>query len=85
MAVGPSAAPMMPMEAASLSGNPSAEARIMEMKIPPCPAAPMKISHGLEMSGPKSIMAPIPMKRRSGNASALSIPTLYSHCRIALS
>ena len=79
MAVGPSAAPMIPIEAASLRGKPRSDAIIIEMKIPPCPAAPMKISQGLEISGPKSIIAPIPIKRSRGNASALSIPTLYSH------
>ena len=34
---------------------------------------------GLARSGPKSIIAPIPIKRIIGNASDASIPTSYSH------
>ena len=42
-------------------------------KIPNCPAAPSRIIRGFSSNGPKSVMAPIPMKIRSGNSS-FSIP-----------
>ena len=76
MAVGPSAAPMMPMDAASLSGK-KMDARHMVKKIPNCAAAPKIISLGLDSSGPKSIIAPIPMNRISGKSS-FAMPALYS-------
>ena len=36
-------------------------------------------THLLESSGPKSIIAPMPMNSRIGNASDVSIPTLNNH------
>ena len=75
MDVGPSAAPMMPMDAASFRSNPRSTARLMEAKIPNWAPAPKRNILGLERSGPKSIMAPIPIKRRMGRASEASMPT----------
>ncbi len=51
MDVGPSAAPMMAMEAASLSGNPSADAAQSVKKMPNCAAAPKSMSFGFVSSG----------------------------------
>ena len=69
MAVGPSQAPMMPMQTASSFGNPRARARTRARKIPNCPAAPSRKVDGLERTGPKSVMAPIPMKISRGKSS----------------
>ena len=79
MEVGPSAAPMMPMEAASVIWKPSRAARTMVRKMPNWAAAPKRNIFGLESRGPKSIMAPMPMNSRSGNASEVSMPTSNSH------
>ena len=76
MEVGPSAAPMTAMEAASLRSK-KIEARHSVKKMPNCAAAPKIISFGLESSGPKSIIAPMPMNRISGKSS-LSMPALNS-------
>ena len=82
MEVGPSAAPMMPIEAASLRSNPIRHAIRMAAKIPNWAAAPNKNSTGWLSNGPKSIMAPIPIKSRIGMASEASIPVLNSHSMI---
>ena len=76
MAVGPSAAPMTAMDAASGRSKKS-PASTSVTKIPSCAAAPNSISHGFSSSGPKSIMAPMPMKSSSGNSS-LDIPASKS-------
>ena len=68
IAVGPSAPPMMPMEAASrreksmpgIPFNASAPKRVP--KIPNCAAPPNKAVFGLASIGPKSVIAPTPMK-----------------------
>ena len=74
--VGPSAAPIIAIEAASLIGK-NIDAKQSVKKIPNCAAAPKIISFGFESNGPKSIIAPIPMKRISGNNS-FAIPALKS-------
>lgn len=75
MAVGPSAAPIIPIAAASFKGKPIIAAKIMVTKIPSC-AAPPKINNlGLVSKGPKSIMHPIPINRSKGIASLAAIPT----------
>ncbi len=73
--VGPSAAPMIPIEAASLILKPKKTATKTVAKIPNCAAAPNSSINGFCNNGPKSIMAPIPMKISSGNSSVL-IPAL---------
>jgi hypothetical protein len=73
--VGPSMAPITPMEAASLSGKPMRVARINVPKMPNWPAAPNKTILGWDSKGLKSIIAPIPIKISKGNSSLL-IPTL---------
>ena len=82
MEVGPSAAPIIPMEAASFKSKPISAAAQMAKKIPNCAAAPKRNIMGWERSGPKSIMAPIPMNNRIGSASEASIPTSNSHSMI---
>ena len=77
MEVGPSAAPMMAMEAASFRSKPSRLATDSVKKMPNCAAAPNSSMRGLESSGPKSIIAPMPMNSKSGNSS-LAMPALYS-------
>ena len=77
MEVGPSAAPMMPMEAASLTSKPMSVATQRVKKMPNCAAAPKIIILGLESSGVKSIMAPMPTNSKSGKSS-LAIPALNS-------
>ncbi len=67
--VGPSAAPMIAIDAASLMSKPSSDAILSVKKIPNCAAAPKNISFGLVSSGPKSIIAPMPMNKSSGNSS----------------
>ena len=79
MDVGPSAAPMIPMDAASFRSNPSRVATIIAKKIPNCAAAPNRNMIGCESRGPKSIMAPIPMNKRIGSASEASIVVSKSH------
>ena len=51
MEVGPSAAPMTAIEAASFSGNPSRDARHRVKKMPNCAAAPKSISFGFASRG----------------------------------
>ena len=82
MEVGPSAPPMMPMEAASwrVKSMPgirveSTRAPSSAPKIPSWAAAPRSAVLGLAMSGPKSVMAPTLMKISRGN-SPVVIPML---------
>ena len=76
MAVGPSAAPITAMEAASFSSKTKPAANRVK-KMPNWAAAPKNMSQGFSSRGPKSIMAPMPMKSSSGNSSLL-IPTRNS-------
>ena len=85
MEVGPSAAPMIPRDAASFKSKPRKQATTIAAKIPNCAAAPKRNSFGLDSSGQKSIIAPIPINRSRGIASEASIPTLKSHSIIPLS
>ena len=72
--VGPSAAAMMPAEAASAMSKPNTPvATMVTKKMPNCAAAPNNNRNGLASSGPKSIMAPMPMNSSSGNSS-VSMP-----------
>ncbi len=73
MEVGPSAAPMIAMDAASCRSKPKRQAMQSVKKMPNCAAAPKIISLGLDSSGVKSIMAPMPMNSSSGNSS-LAMP-----------
>ena len=82
MEVGPSAAPMIPIDAASLSSNPISDATQIAKKMPNCAAAPNKNMIGCDRSGPKSIIAPIPIKSRIGSASDALIVVSNSHCII---
>ena len=66
MAVGPSAPPMMPMALDSCPVKPIRRQPINVTKIPSCAAAPSNRLLGLAMRGPKSVMAPTPMKIRQG-------------------
>ena len=66
MAVGPSAPPMMPMEAAWGPVKPSTMAPKKATKTPSCAAAPSSRLLALAIRGPKSVMAPTPMKIRDG-------------------
>ena len=76
IAVGPSAAPMTAMDAAS-GRSKNSPASTSVTKMPNCAAAPNSMSHGFSSSGPKSIIAPMPMKSSSGNSS-LDIPASKS-------
>ena len=69
MDVGPSQAPMTPMATASSLLKPSASASSSVRKMPNWPAAPSMTILGLENSGPKSVMAPMPMKISTGKIS----------------
>ena len=73
--VGPSAAPIIDIAAASLSWKPTTRASSNVMNIPSCAAAPKSRSLGFESNGPKSIIAPMPINRSNGNSS-LAIPAL---------
>ena len=66
MEVGPSAPPMMAMAAATLPGKPSTSASRNAEKMPSCAAAPSSSEDGRAISGPKSVMAPIPRKMMDG-------------------
>jgi hypothetical protein len=55
---------------------------VMVAKMPNCAAAPNRTSLGLLSSGPKSIIAPIPMNSSKGIASDASIPTSNIHSKI---
>ena len=74
MEVGTSAAPMIPIEAASFTSKPMSVDRDNAKKIPNCAAAPNNSIFGLDRRGPKSIIAPIPINKRRGSASEDSIP-----------
>ena len=67
MEVGPSAPPMMEIAAAALSLKPKAIAPKYAMKIPNCADAPSRKLLGLAIRGPKSVMAPTPIKIRDGS------------------
>ena len=60
---------MMAMEAASRSSKPNRLAIDSVKKMPNCAAAPKSSSFGSARSGPKSIIAPMPMKSSSGKSS----------------
>ena len=60
---------MTAMDTASCLLNPSASAASRVRKIPNCPAAPNISTRGLASIGPKSIIAPSPIKSRAGNSS----------------
>ena len=66
IAVGPSAPPMMPIEAASGTVKPSSSAPTKAMNTPSCAAAPRKSVLGLAISGEKSVIAPTPRKISGG-------------------
>ena len=66
MAVGPSAPPMMPMEAASGPVKPSSTAPKKATNTPNCAAAPSSRLLGFASRGPKSVMAPTPRKISEG-------------------
>ena len=71
--VGPSAAPIIPIEAASRMSKPANTATTTTKKIPNWAAAPKSNMKGFWSNGPKSIIAPIPMKISRGKSS-VSIP-----------
>ena len=86
MDVGPSAAPMMPIDAACLRVKagmklayllslPRYRAAIRVAKMPNCAAAPKNSMNGRLSRGAKSIIAPTAMKMRIGNNS-FSMPAL---------
>jgi len=75
MDVGPSAAPIIPNEAASTKSYPINEAIVIVAKIPNWAAAPNNNNLGLDNKGPKSIIAPIPINKSRGKASEEFIPT----------
>ena len=66
MAVGPSAPPMMPMALDSEPVKPMRRQPTKVMKMPSWAAAPSSRDLGLAMRGPKSVIAPTPMKIRQG-------------------
>ncbi|OPZ85172.1 MAG: hypothetical protein BWY74_03994 [Firmicutes bacterium ADurb.Bin419] len=76
IAVGPSAAPIIPIEAAAPKSNPNSRAIIIVAKIPNWAAAPKNNMNGFCNNGPKSIIAPTAIKISTGNKS-LCIPLLY--------
>ena len=69
----------MPMEAASFKSKPSSTAAIIAKKMPNCAAAPKRSIFGFESSGPKSIIAPMPMNSSRGRASLASMVVSKSH------
>ncbi|MPM33313.1 hypothetical protein SDC9_79886 [bioreactor metagenome] len=73
--VGPSAAPIIPIDAASFKSKPNNAAALIVKNIPNCAAAPNNNILGFVKSGPKSIIAPIPINNINGNNS-LAIPIL---------
>ena len=66
IAVGPSAPPMMPIEAASGPEKPMHTARKNAKNTPSCAAAPKSRLLGLASSGPKSVIAPTPRNISEG-------------------
>ena len=71
MAVGPSAPPIIPSEAASFGVNPIAIAASNTVKIPNCAAAPKIDKRKLRNIGPKSVSAPTPIKIIGGKKPVL--------------
>ena len=81
IAVGPSAPPMIPMDAASkrlklIPGTQSdnSKAPMSVLKIPNWAAPPRRAVFGSAIMGPKSVMAPTPIKTSRGSTPVL-IPT----------
>ena len=72
MAVGPSAPPMMPMDAACGPVKPRQMAPKNATKTPSWAAAPSSRLFGSAISGPKSVIAPTPMKMSEGYRPALT-------------
>ena len=66
IAVGPSAPPIIPIDAASGPVNPNAIAPKNEKNIPNCAAAPSRILLGFAINGPKSVPAPTHRKINGG-------------------
>ena len=66
MAVGPSAPPIIPTEDDSAPLKPMRRQPMKVMKMPSCAAAPSSKLLGLAIRGPKSVIAPTPMKMRQG-------------------
>lgn len=67
MAVGPSAPPMMPMAAATFASKPNTPMAIRKAaKMPNWAAAPRSRDLGFASRGPKSVMAPTPIKMSEG-------------------
>ena len=62
IAVGPSAPPIIPSEAASFGVKPIKMATSNTVKMPNCAAAPKIESRRLRSIGPKSVRAPTPIK-----------------------
>jgi hypothetical protein len=62
-------APMTPIATLCCTVNPSASASSSVRKMPNWPAAPSSRMRGFSSSGPKSVMAPMPMNTRTGNSS----------------
>ena len=71
MAVGPSAPPIIPSEAASCGVNPIRMATNRTVKIPNCAAAPKMERCRLRNIGPKSVNAPTPIKMIGGRKPGL--------------
>ena len=74
MAVGPSAPPMIPIEADCAAVKPRASIWVTKKvaKIPICAAAPRRRLLGLAINGPKSVMAPTAIKIRHGKIPSLT-------------
>ena len=66
IAVGPSAPPIMAIAPDCDSLKPRKIAPVKVTKIPICAAAPKIRLLGLEISGPKSVIQPIPRKIKGG-------------------
>ena len=71
MAVGPSAPPIIPIEPHWAGVNPHAYPRRNVANIPIWAAAPRIMVFGLEIRGPKSVVAPIPKNIKHGYISYL--------------
>ncbi len=72
IAVGPSAPPIIPIEAASASGKPNSSAPKNATYIPNCAAAPNNKLFGFAISGPKSVIAPTPKNINGGYIPSLT-------------
>ena len=72
MDVGPSAPPMMPIDAASCLEKPMNKAIKKVAATPTWAAAPSKSVLGAASRGPKSVNAPTPRKMMGGKISALT-------------